>query len=139
MPQAKSIHSFPDCRSFMDRALAAPNGYFATFSTKGAAFTFSQRCYSARTLEARKNGKLYPQDNPLHNTSVWHRLVLTIHAISPDPNSNTDSETFRVIAAHGENALDSTALDHGELPAPQAAAQEAILPELEATVHPPRK
>ena len=78
MSQPKSNEAFPDCREFLDRALASEKGWRATFAERGQATNFRLRCYATRRRDMIFNAKLYAKDEAMHNRTVWDGIVLLV-------------------------------------------------------------
>lgn len=84
MTQPKSPHSFPDCRAFMDKAIASKLGTRIIFKEKGKATNFRFRCYTARHREKARNLKIYKQEDILYGATVWDKLIFPIYQREPD-------------------------------------------------------
>ena len=78
MPQSPDVQAFPDCRSFMDKAIEAKKGFLAIFPEKGQAESFRLRCYTARSREKQQNKKLFDKDDAMYGKSVWDSLTFRV-------------------------------------------------------------
>lgn len=75
MAYATSISSYPDIRQLLDRALESPKGVRLTFESKKEALTFKGRVHSFRFMDRKENAKIYPEDHPMHQRSVYDPLT----------------------------------------------------------------
>jgi len=82
---SKSPNAYPDCRAFLDRAIAATSGTRLVLGRYGPAYVFRNRCYALRGVQARQNAKIYPDaDHILHGVTVWHKLTLKVISLPPE-------------------------------------------------------
>lgn len=108
MGQSESAHGFPDCRAFLDRCIAAERGGKLIFKNKGSATAFSRRCYTARHREKKRNIKLFPVDDPMHNATAWDILTLRV--------LEGQTGTWELHAIHdGDAALESLQATYEDL------------------------
>lgn len=78
MPASTSILAHKDIQAALDRALANGRGVrIACPNGIGEAYNLRQRCYTLRQLDRRENAKIYPEDDPLYNRSVYDSLTIT--------------------------------------------------------------
>jgi len=78
MPAAKSDYAFPDCREFMNKAIASEKGWRVRFEKHGPAVNFRMRCYTARRRELTFNKKFYGEEDLARDRTVWDGLVFLI-------------------------------------------------------------
>ncbi len=120
MGQPQNAWSFPDCRIFMDKAIEAESGWQVTFESKGHAMNFRMRCYTARDRERRRNKKVFTdEDHPLHNSTIWHNLTLSIQQddkrlLCDNCRQNVNSQ-WKVLAIQGDNSLEHMCVSNGPL------------------------
>lgn len=77
MPMSKSIFSYADVRSIMDRALASEKGVRIKCDSLGHAFNLRQRFYSYRLMDRQENAKTYEPSDPLYNRSVYDKIIVS--------------------------------------------------------------
>lgn len=82
MNAPKSDQAFPDCRQFLNQAIAEEEGWAIVFAEKGKATNFRLRCYTTRRRELILNSRLYTEDTPedalARKTTVWDGLVMLV-------------------------------------------------------------
>lgn len=88
--------AYDDARETFERALRAvengKNGIRIKFETRGGAVRFRHRMNRFRTQDRQAYARIYPdKENPLHNTSPYDRLELTI------PPKGSEEECYLVI------------------------------------------
>lgn len=78
MPLSPSLASYEDARAIMDAAAESTKGVKVPFPSRGKAIQMRQRCYKFRVLTRAENAKIYPATHPMHNSSVYEDLHITI-------------------------------------------------------------
>lgn len=86
MVTATSRLSFQDCFTLMDGALSVAKGTRIKFADHGSAWAMRLRIHAARRIDRRDNAKIYPQEHPLHNHSIYDELICKLR---PGPNGVT--------------------------------------------------
>ncbi len=106
MTAPQDAFSYPDCRAFMDKAIESEKGWQITFEERGQATAFRLRCYTARDRERKRNRKIYSEDSPMFDSSVWQKLTFT---------TKECPEGWQVLAMHGDEALELRGISNGPL------------------------
>lgn len=71
----KSPLAFNDLEDIFERALASENGITITCRDHAEAMGLRTRLHYYRKRNKDLNRETYPPEHPLHNASVWDRLV----------------------------------------------------------------
>ena len=78
MGMSKSPLSFEDVRGVLDKALAAEKGVRVPVSSEGSGRNLIQRLNSCRKSDRESNGKIYPEDHPLHKRTPYDQLMIRV-------------------------------------------------------------
>ena len=95
MNAPKSAQAFPDCREFLNRAIAEEESWGIVFAAKGPATNFRLRCYTTRRRECIVNSRLDTgptEEEALEmKSTVWAGMLLVWKAGGPAK----DARAFR--------------------------------------------
>lgn len=69
---------FSDCRTILERALAAPNGLRVEFASPAEATRFRMRCNQARKEDRKIAQAIHEAGTPGHGRSQFDGLVLRL-------------------------------------------------------------
>lgn len=69
---------YSDCRTILERALAAPNGLKVSFATSAEATRFRMRCNQARKEDRKVSCQIHEPGTPGYNRSQFDGLVLRL-------------------------------------------------------------
>ena len=76
MGMSKSLASYDDIRTALDRALESENGVRIPCGSPQAAVNLRQRCYYFRGLDREQSKKIYAAGDPRYNTSAYDTIVI---------------------------------------------------------------
>jgi hypothetical protein len=93
MGPLNNVLAFDDVRDLFEKALArieeGGNGIRVRLGTRGAAIRLRHRMNKFRATDRKANAKVYPEDDPNHNASIYDTLQLRI-----PPEESPDSTTL---------------------------------------------
>ncbi len=75
MTLSSSRLAFLDCYDALDRALEDDRGARIKVETQDHGIFFRMRLNVARRIDRTHNRDIYPEDNPLHGTSLYDQLI----------------------------------------------------------------
>ena len=109
MNAPKSAQAFPDCREFLNRAIAEEESWGIVFAAKGTATNFRLRCYTTRRRELLLNSRLYTgpteEEALARKSTVWDGLLLLVKEVE---------DGWAVLAMHdGRAALNAQIISQG--------------------------
>lgn len=109
MNAPKSNQAFPDCREFLNRAIAERESWGVVFAAEGTAINFRLRCYTARRRQLILNSRLYTgpteEDALARKSTVWDGLILLVKEVE---------DGWAVLAMHdGKAALNAQIVRQG--------------------------
>jgi len=96
----RSPFAFDDIKEVFERALNAPKGIRIQCKTRGAAVSLRSRFNYWRSRNREDNRKTYEADHPLHNNSIYDRLILRI-----GPKGDLNEATLFIEHHTSENLL----------------------------------
>lgn len=110
MPMPSSNEALADARGFMDKAIESSKGGRILFLTREQAWAWRNRCYAARTREKKQNAQVYPEGEPMHNSTVWHKLIFAIEELDRD-----GTKIWALSARHGDQAYEAVGLGYEDI------------------------
>lgn len=78
MGQAKGTTAYPSARALLERAIESEKGIKINLGSWKKAFRMRMNCYTVRKRARDLSIKTYPIDHPLHNTSPWDDIEMTL-------------------------------------------------------------
>ena len=85
MSQINSLRAYTDCEKLFEAATTDPKGARALIGTYEQCVNMRTRMHYFRSLDRKANAKIYPADDPNHNTSTYDPYVVRI---LPDEDGN---------------------------------------------------
>lgn len=73
--------AYLDCYKLLDAAIEDMKGLRVQVADDGAAIHLRMRLHRARTLDREHNMKVYDEDKPMYNASVYDKLIVRIREI----------------------------------------------------------
>lgn len=116
MTISNHLGAYLDCIKLLDQATEDTKGVRVQVPDDGSAIHFRMRLHRARTLNREYNAKVYAEDHPMHNASVYDKLIVRIREI--------EGITWVYIEQQGINLGRVEALS--EVEEPQLAPPESL-------------
>jgi hypothetical protein len=88
MSYNKSLLAFDDVKPAFDRALEHPKGLRIKCETHAKAIVLRGRFNYFRGADRKENTKIYPNDHPLWNRSIYDKLILRV------PKKGSEDENY---------------------------------------------
>lgn len=68
--------TLPEARALLDRALTSPRGIEIQCDSPGAANALYMNLHKCRSMERKRNSKIFSPGEPLYGATAWDDLVI---------------------------------------------------------------
>lgn len=84
MSLSKSLDAYIDCDKHFNKAIESERGIVIECGDPGQAVRLRTRLNFYRSLVRKQNLRVYPEDHPMHGSTMWEGITCRIDPAAPN-------------------------------------------------------